>query len=156
MSPFRTILSQAPRNVRIEFLESMSFANGRLVNVRIDGVRNVLGQGDFQALMQSCGCRSGYMCDPFNGKCFEIMDSACNPNNCTALPIPPVTLGVLLQATPSNIRERFLDTLDFEKGLLDCAEVHLVEKHVEEAERKRLPRVTGTHSARKPDSERPS
>jgi hypothetical protein len=136
----KTILSKVPPSARTRFLESMSFANGRLVHVRLGDVRGSLRKNDLQALMQSCGCKQGYMCNPFDGECFEIMDHACNPDCCTKEPL--VELGSLLLGAPPRIRQRFLNSLDFENGHLTRADIHLVEEHVQKARIKRLPRVT--------------
>ena len=51
MRSFKVILSKVPVNVRVRFLESMSFSNGKLVNVRIGDLRGVLRKSDIQALM---------------------------------------------------------------------------------------------------------
>lgn len=152
MSQFMNVLSKVSPDVRKQFLESMSFGKGKLMDVRIDGVRRTLAEGDFQALMQDCGCKAGYACNPFDGSCGKFEDHACNPKNCTPMPDPSVSLGALLQTTPSNIRRRFLDSLDFENGELTRAAVHLVEAHVAKLERNQLPHVTGTRAGGKSTS----
>jgi hypothetical protein len=140
MRSFKAILSKVPVKVRVRFLESMSFSNGKLVNVRIGDLRGVLRKTDIQALMLSCGCKQNSMCNPFSGECFEIMDSACNPDNCTKEPLP-VELGSLLLGTPSHVRQRFLNSLDFENGHLTRADQELVKRHVVGAKIKQLPHV---------------
>jgi hypothetical protein len=140
MQSLRAILSKVPLKVRIPFLESMSFVNGNLVSVRIGDLRGALRDSEVQALMQSCGCKQNSMCDPFSGKCFERMDSACNPDNCTKQALP-VELGSLLLDTSPRIRQRFLDSLDFEDGRLTRSDIQLVKGHVTKTKMRQLPQV---------------
>jgi len=144
MRSFKDIMSRVPLNERLRFLESMSFVNGKLVNVRLADLRGVLRQSDIEALMADCGCKQGYECNPYNGNCVANIDYACNPASCK--PISPsgsafVELGTLLLQTPPPVRQRFLDSLDFENGQLTGAEILLVEKHVDEKNHSNLPAV---------------
>ena len=142
MSSLRAILSKVPVNVRVDFLESMSFGNGSLVSIGLAELRGVLSKPGLQALMESCGCKQGYMCYPPTGECLEHPESACNAESCAKVKGDTiVALGVLLQGTPPEIRRHFLDSLDFEHGHLTRADTHLVEEHIEEAMRKHLPHV---------------
>jgi hypothetical protein len=140
MRSFKDIMSRVPLNVRLRFLESMAFANGKLVHVKLGDLRGVLGESDIEALMLNCGCKQGYACyDPLPDGCHQFEDHACNEANCKAAPKKPVALGTLLLQTPPRVRQHFLDSLDFENGQLKGAEIHLVEKYVDMSNNHAIP-----------------
>jgi hypothetical protein len=144
MTSFSTVLSKIPAEERTRFLESMSFANGNLINVNLGAIQGTLADGEVEALMQECGTTTiGYECDAFTaGNCHEQAHSACNAAACKGNKgATVVQLGSLLEGTPPNARNRFLESLHFEKGQLTRADHGVLREHLDEATRAQLPLV---------------
>jgi hypothetical protein len=144
MSTFRKIIAKAPDDLSIQLLESMSFAKGRLVNVRISELRNALPEHDVVALMQSCGCTTeGYACSSTTaGECVKLTGYACDAAACKGSKGSVlVKLGELLASAPASVRLEYLHSLDFAKGQLISAETSLLHGHLDPATHKHLPRI---------------
>jgi hypothetical protein len=144
MSAFRKILSKAPGKTRTSFLESMVFANKKLVNIKTKGLGEVLKGGDLLAMMQSSGCTTtGYACDAFvAGQCFKSKDMACDAASCKGNKgFPVVTLGSLLQGVGSKPRQTFLNSLDFANGKLTKANTKVLQGHISPEDFQQLPQA---------------
>lgn len=140
MRSLRAILENVPARARNRFLESMSFSRGKLVHVGLGDLRGVLREREIKALVQTLGCKQNSKCNPYSGVCIESYDHACNPDCCTKEPL--LELGPALMGIPPRIRQRFLNSLDFENGQLIRADITLVEAHLAKAKMKRLPRLS--------------
>jgi len=125
MNSLKTILSRFPAAKRIAFLERMTIANGRLININLAGVP----ANQATALMQATGCTlEGYACDPFiAGQCFKSANTACDAAACKGNKgAVPVSLGTLLQAVPAAPKRDYLNSIDYQNGRLTSADTKLL------------------------------
>ena len=145
MSSFKKVLAKLSERGRTDFLESMVFGDGTLINIKTKGLGAVVKGNELVALMQDTGCTTtGYACDPFvAGQCFKEKDSACDAAACKGNKSSVVTLGGLLEGVPPKVRNQFLNSLDFVDGKLIKAKSDALKGHVAPDKIEQLPRVAG-------------
>jgi hypothetical protein len=124
------ILGKVPAQVRVGFLESLFFVDGKLASASISEVKGALNKSDYVALKRSIGMsddHEGYACVKA-GECETSMGSICNPQYCTG--VQGISLKELLRKVPPAQRTQFLNSLDFKEGRLISINPKVIEKHV--------------------------
>jgi hypothetical protein len=125
MDSLQTILSGLPAAKRTAFLEKMTVANGKLINIDLKG----LSASQKAAMMRATGCTTeGYTCDPFvAGACFKSANSACDAAACKGNKgAVPISLGTLLQAVPATRKRNYLKSIEYQNGQLKSADPKLL------------------------------
>jgi hypothetical protein len=144
MSSFRSILANVSPTERTRFLEGMSFADGKLINVKLGAIQGALTEREVKTLMQECGTTLvGFACHPYKaGECIALDGHACNAAACKGSQgATIVQLGSLLEGIPPRAREHFLESLNFEKGRVTGADRRVLHEHLDEAARAQLPHL---------------
>ena len=131
---FKSLVAKAPEDVRMKFLESMMFHNGKLATARIKEIKESLGKKKYQSMLLSLGDgedHEGYRCDGY-GSCFASDGYLCNTEVCggcsNGLGVGLGSTGVFADLLPAE-RKKFLESLDFVDG-------HLVSAYIADAHKK--------------------
>jgi hypothetical protein len=157
---FRSAMERLPQNVRLQFLESLMFKNGRLATAYIGGIKSHLPPTQYNQVLLALGVQAGqdyqdFACDGV-ATCFKKKDSICISANCTVGP-KGFPLGVLLASLSTAERSRFLESLDFAGGKLVRANVASIRSRLSQPQveqlfngmgisRAEIQKATGTYS----------
>jgi hypothetical protein len=148
-SSYKAILAKLPAEVRIQFLERLTFMNGGLAGAYIGGIETKLTRPDYLQLLAQIGGSTGrlgedhvgYECSGA-GECKESAKYICDPSHCAPVGGAggggAITMLGLLSGAPVSVRTEFLESLDFVNGRLVGATVGGISTYIKPAEFERL------------------
>jgi len=145
----KSLLAKVPDRVRIGFLESMIFINGKLASARIYDVKQNLTSKEYKALKMSVGWgglgedASGYACKG-PGACTLMKDYICAPLACKG-PTPKfggdLSVAWMVRNAPKPIRTKFLHSIDYRDGQLIGGDRKVIEPYANNQELANFPKV---------------